>query len=145
MTGCAGAGRCHTLSSLRSCCPCPPAEPWLAPPSRNRAGPEGNVAPCAAARGRLHDLLSPAWGRAVPRASPYHTHKECRTRSTACEPGTLAASSIPLKGWTHRPTPSYPKGNLSHGRQGFGQAPPSSLHSNPSLEVLQREHGGLET
>lgn len=51
-----------------------PAEPRLAPPSRSRAGPDGNLAPCAAARGRLHDLSQ-------PRASPCHTHKKCRTRS----------------------------------------------------------------
>lgn len=102
MTGCAGAGEVPVLSSLRSCCPCPPAEPWLAPPSRGRAGPDGSLAPCAAARGRLHNLLSPVQGSAQGQPLPHP--KECRTKSMACEPGTVAASSI------HRAIPSYPRG-----------------------------------
>lgn len=111
MTGCAGAGEVpHTLLPQELLFLPTSAEPWLASPSRNRTGSEGNVAPCAAARGRLHHFLPPARGRAVPRASPCHTHKECRTRSMACEPGTLAASSIPLKGWTTDPPHPIPRG-----------------------------------
>lgn len=94
MTGCDGAGQCHTLSSLRSCCP--------SRPCRAQAGPEGSLAPRAAARGRLRPP--------VPRASPCHTHTERTTRAMTCEPGTLAASFIPLKGRTTDPSHPIPRG-----------------------------------
>lgn len=133
VTSCAGAGAvsCTLLPQELLSLPTP-AEPWLAPPSRSRAGPDGNLAPCAAARGRLHDLLSPAQGCAQGQPLPHR--KECRTRSVTCEPGCLFH---PPERVDHRPIPSYPKGNMSHGRQDFGQASLFPLHSKPAWKTCK--------
>lgn len=64
----------------------------------------------------------------VPRASPCQP-----TRSAELEPWYPGCLLHPPRRVDHRPIPSYPKGNKSHGRQDFGQALPSSLPSAPNL------------
>lgn len=82
---------------------------------------------------------------------PCHRGKEHRTESMTCKPSSLAASCDPrgpISSLSKAGPHSNPlqRGNLSQGRQDFGQALPSylpaapNLHSKPRMEVLQRLH-----
>lgn len=100
-------GRCHTLSSLRSCCPCPPAEPWLAPPAGAEQDPTEAWLPVLLPGGGC--TTSCPLGRAVPRASPCHT-----PRSAEQSPWLVSLAPwlpLPSPGRVdHRAIPSYPRG-----------------------------------